>query len=50
MEKKRNTVEVTVLEDGTALVDIPEGELPDQETIKRICEAIKQERAKRLRV
>lgn len=45
--EKENTIGqiiVTVLSDGTALVDIPEGVEADHETMKRVCDIIKAKR------
>ena len=48
--EKENTIGqivVTVLSDGTALVDIPKGVEADHETLKRVCDIIKAERKAR---
>ena len=46
MEKKNTIgqIVVTVLSDGTALVDIPKGVEADHETMKRVCDIIKSKR------
>lgn len=45
MEKEnRAKIEVTILSDGTALVDIPKGLMPNHETLVRVCDMIKRKR------
>lgn len=37
-------IEVTVLPDGTALIDIPAGVIPDRATLEKVCKLIKEKR------
>lgn len=41
---KKPTIIVTILRDGTALIDIPEGMEPDHETLERVCDIIQKRR------
>ena len=38
------TIEVTVLQDGTALIELPAGVVPDSATLENVCKTIKEKR------